>query len=786
MTRDPSAQPRDYKRAAWLRYGAAVLFVGVALALRAAFDALLGDAHPFPFFLAAIAVAAWYGGVGPALLALLLGYLAAEWFFIAPRYDLAISTPLHFFSLAVYAITGLVVGFAVSAAQTAARRERYRTAQVRQERERFRVTLASIGDAVIATDAQGLVTFMNPIAEKLTGWTQQEALGHPLQHCFKIHNELTQQPIDDPVAKVLHEGRIVGLGNHAMLVSKTGQEIPIDDSAAPIRDTAGDMVGTILVFRDVSKHHAAELGMRRLAAIVEGSEDAIIGKDLRGVITNWNKGAERIFGYAAADVVGQNITILIPPDRLEEEQEILARLQRGQRIEPFETIRQTRDGQQIHVFLTISPITDAEGRVVGVSKTARDITKRKRAEEALRESNARNTAILESAIDAIIVIDHESRFLEFNPAAEKMFGFSRSQLIGQSMPEWIVPQRLRARHYQGLKKYLDTGEGPALRKRIELPALRANGQEFPAELAIIPIPGSDPPCFTGFVRDLTAVKQAESALQQAREDLLKANRGLETKVHERTASLQQSLKSMETVLYTIAHDLRAPNRAMQGFAQIFLHDYGPQLDKTARSYVNRISDAALKNDALICDLLEYGRLAHAELPMADIDLGHVVQKVLQDLQSQITATNATVEVAERWPSVWANDSVLNQIITNLLTNAIKFVAPGIHPHIRLWSEPSTLKSQPSTKLFVEDNGVGVPLEAQGRLFQPFERGVADPHYEGTGMGLAIVQKAAERLGGTAGFTSTPGQGSCFWVELMAPHSLELTESDEPKNLAPHR
>src|SRR6185503_17501654 len=150
--------------------------------------------------------------------------------------------------LAVYAITGLVVGIAVSAAQTAARRERYRGVQLHQERERFRTTLASIGDAVIATDAHGLVTFMNPIAEKLTGWPQQEALGHPLRHCFKIHNELTRQPIDDPVAKVLHEGRIVGLANHAVLVSKTGQEIPIDDSAAPIRDTAGDMVGTILVF----------------------------------------------------------------------------------------------------------------------------------------------------------------------------------------------------------------------------------------------------------------------------------------------------------------------------------------------------------------------------------------------------------------------------------------------------------------------------------------------------------------------------------------------------------
>jgi PAS domain S-box-containing protein len=780
-------EPRE--RPAWLRYAAAMVAVAMALAARAVFDRFLGEAHPFPFFLAAVALAAWYGGPRPAFLALILGYLAADWFFMAPRYHLGTHGPLGLFSLAVFVITSAVVIASIQTTQRARKRER-------DERERFRVTLASIGDAVIATDARGLVTFMNAVAEKLTGWTYEEAREKPLQTCFRICNELTRQPLDDPVAKVLQAGVTVGLGNHTILLSKIGKEIPIDDSAAPILDSEGNLVGTILVFRDVTAQRAAELGIRRMAAIVDGSDDAIISKDLRGIVTSWNEGAERLFGYSAAEMVGHSITILIPDDRRNEEQEILARLKRGERVEHFETIRKTKSGERIHVSLTISPIKDGEEQIVGASKIARDITERTQAEEALRQSNARNQAILESAIDGIIVIDNESRVVEFNPAAEKIFGFTRSQLIGQPMADWIVPERLRDRHYQGLASYLATGEGRVLRRRIELPALRANGEEFPVELAIVPVPGSDPPRFTGFVRDLTEAKRDQQALENAQEDLRRMNRTLESQIQERTSFLQQSLKAMETVLYTLAHDLRSPNRAMQGFAELLIKEYGSRLDETAHCYLKRISSAAVKNDALICDLLEYGRLAHAELPMARIDLGEIVKRALHELQPQVASNNAHVHVAEDWPVVWANDSVLMQIILNLLTNALKFVARGVPPSIRIWADeapssdekhkgsPIAVPARATVRLYVQDNGIGVPGELQDRIFQPFQRG-SDRHYQGTGMGLAIVQKGAERLGGKVGFTSTPGEGSCFWVELRSADSIEMADAHRQKDLALH-
>ena len=778
------------ERPAWLRYGAGIVFVAIALALRASVDRFLGAEHPFPFFLAATAVAAWYGGLGPALLTLVLGYLAADWFFIAPRHEFSGWSSLRLFSIATYAITGLVLSSIICAARRATTLARHKAAQWHHEHERFRTTLASIGDAVITTDERGLVTFMNPVAEKVTGWTQQDGCGQPLQQCFKIYNELTQQPVDNPVAKVLREGAIVGLANHTVLVSKNGREIPIDDSAAPIRDSAGNLIGTILVFRDVTEQRAAELAARRLAAIVENSDDAIIGKDLKGIVTSWNKAAERIFGYTAAEMIGKPITLVVPPDRQNEEQDILARLQRGDRMDHFETIRQTKAGRHLQVWLTISPIRDAEGKVVGASKIARDITERRAVDAALRESNARNVAILESSLDAIIVIDHQSKILEFNPAAEEIFGFKRAQVVGQPMAERIIPERYRARHYQGMAKYLDTGEGPVLRKRVELPALRANGEEFPAELAIVPIPGCQPPVFTGYLRDLSEEKRAEAELQKAQEELLNANRALEGKVQERTASLQQSLKAMETVLYTIAHDLRGPNRAIQGFAQLLGSEYGARLDETGQSYLTRISNGALKNDALICDLLEYGRLAYAELPMTNIDLGQSVQRVILDLRQQISAKDARIELDKNWPAVWANESVLSQIITNLLTNALKFLAPGVPPRIRVRVEtaqnPKT-KATPNgiVRLYVEDNGIGISPEMQGRLFQPFQRGAASASYQGTGMGLAIVQKGAERLGGAVGFSSALGKGSSFWLELLPAHSVEVTGARDPKNRASH-
>jgi len=256
--------------------------------------------------------------------------------------------------------------------------------QLAAERERLRITLASIGDAVISTDADGRVTYLNKIAETLTGWTQSEAAGRPLSDIFLIVNQYTRQPAENPALRALREGMTVGLANHTVLIARDGTERPIDDSAAPMLDETGVPVGVVLVFRDVTERRRAEEAQARLAAIVESSQDAIISKTLDGTIRTWNAGAERLLGYKAEEAVGRSITLIVPPELLEEERQILSKLARGERIEHYETIRMAKDGRRIDISLTISPIRDKQGTIIGASKIARDVTERKQAEEALR------------------------------------------------------------------------------------------------------------------------------------------------------------------------------------------------------------------------------------------------------------------------------------------------------------------------------------------------------------------------------------------------------------------
>ncbi len=191
----------------------------------------------------------------------------------------------------------------------------------------------------------------------------------------------------------------VGLANHTLLIARDGTERPVDDSAAPL--SVGGTTGAVLVFRDVTERWRAERERARLAAIVESSEDAIISKTLDGVIRSWNAGAESIFGYTAVEAVGQPITIVIPPERLDEERDILARLRRGERVEHFETVRQAKGGRHIDISLTVSPIRSSDGHVIGASKVARDITARKRADKALRESGERFRALVTAASDMV-------------------------------------------------------------------------------------------------------------------------------------------------------------------------------------------------------------------------------------------------------------------------------------------------------------------------------------------------------------------------------------------------
>ena len=282
--------------------------------------------------------------------------------------------------------------------------------------EWWRATLSSIGDAVMVTDAQGRVAFMNPAAQSLTGWPQEEAEGQPLEEVFVIVNEETRATVDNPVAKVMQTGYVVGLANHTVLITRGGGDIPIDDSAAPVRDESGELIGVVLIFRDITERRRTEAAQAYLAAIIDSSDDAIVGKTLESRITSWNKGAEAIFGYTAEEAVGKPIHLLIPPELQDEEERILERLKRGERIEHYETVRVKKDGQHIPVSLTISPIKGRSGRIIGASKIARDITERKQLEKLRDELLAREQAARKQAEEAsrlkdefLSIVSHELR-----------------------------------------------------------------------------------------------------------------------------------------------------------------------------------------------------------------------------------------------------------------------------------------------------------------------------------------------------------------------------------------
>lgn len=251
----------------------------------------------------------------------------------------------------------------------------------------------------------------------------------------------------------------------------------------------------------------------------------------------------------------------------------------------------------------------------------------------------------------------------------------------------------------------------------------------------------------------------------------KHNQQLESRVSERTAELKASLEQMERFCYSIAHDLKAPLRAMTGLTTILKEDYAPAFDATGKDCTDRIIQAAAHMDVLIRDLLHYGGLTHMDVPLSSINLSGQISSVLEHLREEIFSTKACIEVQKDLPDVLANPVLLRQVLCNLIENALKFVKPGISPHLKIWMENRTQSSGGGTlrgavRLWIQDNGIGIDVSHNQRIFKLFERlHPANSPYPGTGIGLALVQKAIERMNGKVGVDSSPGEGSLFWIEL---------------------
>jgi signal transduction histidine kinase len=264
-------------------------------------------------------------------------------------------------------------------------------------------------------------------------------------------------------------------------------------------------------------------------------------------------------------------------------------------------------------------------------------------------------------------------------------------------------------------------------------------------------------------RAMAERKRVEESLREAQADLSKHAANLELRVAERTAKLKQSFDDLERLLYSVAHDLRAPLRAMEGFTTLLLKQYAPQLDATGQDYTRRVAEAATRMDQLILDLLAYGRLSHVPLSCDRIELRAEIYAALAQLSKEVQARKAEIQVEPALPAVLANPVLLEQILVNLLSNALKFVTPETKPQIQIRCE----KLESTVRLWIQDNGIGIAPEHHEKIFQLFQRLHGPQTYSGTGLGLAIVAKGMERMGGRTGVDSISGQGSRFWLELPA-------------------
>ncbi len=606
-----------------------------------------------------------------------------------------------------------------------------------------------------AFDVHGHFLCWNDNLEKLSGCTAAEiARMHPLDFIAAGHRHFIAQKIE----WAFEHGEATA---EADFLCKDGGTIPHFFTGK--RSEVNGKVCIMGMGVDISDRKRSEIVAASLAAIVESSEDAIIGKDLEGVITSWNRSAERMFGYRAEDVVGQAMSKLLSPDLMHEEKMILDRVRRGERIEPFETFRLAQDGRRLCVSISVSPIKDGSGNIIGASKIIRDITEQKRAAEALRESRERLEMVTQLSEIGLWLCDVPWGRMVWNAKAKEHFGLAPDAEINLDLFFARLHPEDRERAREAIERSIAKGTTYDVDYRTiatgtaKVRWIRAIGRAFYDS-------AGNPVRFDGITVDVTAHKEVEESLRSAKAEIARHAGELEERVAERTARLQESVQSLEGVLYHVAHDLRAPLRAMQGFTTILLEEYAPKMGAEGEDYARRVSASAGRMDKLIQDLLAYGRLTHIPVTIGTLDLGRELGMARGRLELMVRERRAVISMAGFFPKVRADAVILGEVLHHLLHNALTFVPAGVAPQINIRAESI---SGGRVRLWFEDNGVGIDPEHHERIFRVFERLQLDNVYNGTGIGLAIVRKGAERMGGTAGVESRRGEGSRFWVELQS-------------------
>jgi PAS domain S-box-containing protein len=594
--------------------------------------------------------------------------------------------------------------------------------------------VASADDAIISEELSGTIVSWNRAAERIFGYTESEAIGQSIHVIVppELHEE------EEDVLRRVRAGE--GVSHYETVrIRKDGQRVDVSLTVSPIVTPDGRIMGASTIARDITERRRLETDARHFAAIVQSSDDAIVSKDLNGIIVSWNRAAERLFGYAAAEIVGRSVRVIIPPDRQSEEDDVLAAVRRGDVIDHFETVRLRKDGSRVPISLTVSPIRGSKGEIIGASKIVRDLSR----SQPVERDALRLASIVDSSEDAIVSKDLDSIVTSWNAAAERMFGFTAAEMVGQSIRR-LIPDDRQQEEDEVLSR-IRRGERV---EHYETIRCRKDGTLVPVSLTVSPIRNRDGVVVgaSKIARDVSERERAE----QERQRLLTIAR--------------DASRLKDEFLATLSHELRTPLNAIAGYVRMMQSDLltGEKRTRAMETVARNVTSLT----QIVEDVLDVSRIISGKLRLdvQPVDLPPLIQNAVETVRPAADAKGVRLVtiVDPRAAPVSGDPERLQQVLWNVLANAVKFTERGGRVQLRLERVNSHVE------ITVTDTGVGIPAEFLPHVFDRFRQADAGINRArgGLGLGLAITRHLVELQGGRIFAASDgPGMGSTFRIDL---------------------
>ena len=608
---------------------------------------------------------------------------------------------------------------------------------LRESEERFRMLLDEVQDyAILMLDPRGRIMSWNAGAERIKGYKADEIIGHSF-HCFFPPEDIKRGRPEELLRMAATSGRHEYQG---MRVRKNGSRFLASVTFTALRDTAGNLRGFSETSRDLSESKESGAKYRGL---LEAAPDAMVVVNQGGEIVLLNVQAEKQFGYRRDELVGQKVKNIIPEgfaERLIADGTRTAADALAQQIGTgLELTGRRKNGSEFPIEIMLSPLESAEGTLV--TAAIRDISVRKAAEQHLSQMEGRYRGLLEAAPDAMVVVNQGGEIVLLNVQAEKQFGYRRDELVGQKVKN-IIPEGFAERLIADALRSTEDALAQQIGTGIELTGRRKNGSEFPIEIMLSPLESAEGILVTAAIRDIATRKTAEAHLLHKVEELNRSN------------------EELGQFAYIASHDLQEPLRMVASYTQLLSRRYKGKLDSDADEFISFAVDGASRMQRLIQDLLTYSRVGTKDSDLLDTSCEEVLQQAIINLRGAIEESGALV-THDPLPAVVADEMQLVQLFQNLVGNAIKYQGPGV-PRVHI---SAAMNRENKWMFSVKDNGLGIDPQYFERIFGMFQRLHKREEFAGTGIGLAICKKIAERHGSTISVESEPGQGSTFRFAL---------------------